>query len=307
MIEFIDVSKWYGDIMALNNVSFTVEDGKITGLLGPNGAGKSTSLKLIVGLLKPSKGTVKLNGKRIWGNKKIYRQIGFLPENNTLYDELTGYEFVRYIARMRGVVSSHKATLKAMEMVGLTNVMNRKIGGYSLGMRQRLKFAQTIVHKPDFLILDEPLNGMDPIQRNVTINLMKEMSNAGKTILISSHILAEVQKITSDVVVINKGKIAATGSVKEIRRLIRNVPYHVYISCKDDKRELLAARLIEAKAIQGVEFLKEPSSMIVQSSSDEFFRTLPRISVESRVNVQELKILDENMQSVFDYLIGDRQ
>ena len=306
MIEFTSVSKWYGDIMALNNVSFRIEKGRITGLLGPNGAGKTTTLKLIVGLLRPNKGEVRLNGERIWGNKRIYRHIGFLSENDMLYDNLTGYEFVRYIAKMHDVPSPDKATLEAMKTVGLTDVMSRKIKGYSKGMRQRLKFAQAIVHDPDVLILDEPLNGMDPVQRNATMSLMKEMAKMGKTILVSSHILAEIEKVTSSIVVINKGKVVATGGIKDIRRLIRSVPYHVHISC-DGNRELFAARLLETKTIQGVELSKDSSSMVVQNSSDEFFRILPRVAVELSINIEELKILDEDIQSVFDYLVGDRR
>ncbi len=202
----------------LNDVTVTVPPG-ITGLLGPNGAGKSTFMKLITGQLKPSKGQVRVLGEPIWGNPALYTRIGFCPEQDAFYDRMTGLEWVMALVRLNGMAeeAARAAATRALQAVDLLDAAGRKIGAYSKGMRQRVKLAQAIVHDPELLILDEPLSGMDPIMRRRTIRMIKDWARAGKSILVSSHILHEIEAMTSNILLINNGRILAEGNVHQIR------------------------------------------------------------------------------------------
>jgi len=204
------LSKWYGQVSGLNDVTVTVPPG-ITGLLGPNGAGKSTFMKLVTGQLKPSKGQVRVLGEPIWGNPGLYFRIGFCPEQDAFYERMTGLDWVTALVRLNGL-SADEATAaarRALEAVDLMDAANKKIGAYSKGMRQRVKLAQAIVHDPELLILDEPLTGMDPLMRRRTIRLIKDWARAGKSVLVSSHVLHEIEAMTSNILLINNGRILA--------------------------------------------------------------------------------------------------
>ncbi len=224
------VSKWYGQVIGLNDVSVKVPPG-VTGLLGPNGAGKSTFMKLITGQLKPSKGTVTVLGEPIWGNPKLYFQIGFCPEQDAFYERMTGLEWVTALVRLNGLdeKAADEAARRALTMVDLMDAANKKIGAYSKGMRQRVKLAQAIVHDPALLILDEPLSGMDPLARRRTIRLIRDWARAGKSIIVSSHILHEIESMTANILLINNGRILAEGDVHHIRDLIDEHPHTVYV------------------------------------------------------------------------------
>ena len=204
------VSKWYGQVIGLNDVTVVVPGG-ITGLLGPNGAGKSTFMKLITGQLRPSKGAVRVLNEEVWGNPSLYVRLGFCPEQDAFYDRMTGREWVRALIRLNGLsdTDADRATTRAIEQVDLVEAADKKIGAYSKGMRQRIKLAQAIVHDPELLILDEPLAGMDPIARRRTIRLIKEWARQGRSVLVSSHILHEIESMTSNILLINNGRIVA--------------------------------------------------------------------------------------------------
>ena len=230
------LSKWYGQVIGLNDVTVTVPAG-ITGLLGPNGAGKSTFMKLVTGQLKPSKGTITVLGEPIWG-------IGFCPEQDSFYERMTGLEWVTALVRLNGVADAAAAAMgaRAIETVELTDAANKKIGAYSKGMRQRIKLAQALAHDPELLILDEPLAGMDPIARRRTIRLIKDWGRAGKSILVSSHILHEIEAMTANILLINQGRILAEGNVHQIRELIDEHPHTVHI--KADRTRALAREFL---------------------------------------------------------------
>jgi len=210
------LSKWYGQVIGLNDVTVAVPSG-ITGLLGPNGAGKSTFMKLITGQLKPSKGGVTVLGEPIWGNPSAYFRIGFCPEQDRFYERMTGREWVTALVGLNGITDAAAKDMaaRALETVGLTDVADKKIAAYSKGMRQRVKLAQALAHDPELLILDEPLSGMDPLVRRKTIRMIKDWGRAGKSIIVSSHILHEIESMTSNILLINQGRILAEGNVHQ--------------------------------------------------------------------------------------------
>ena len=226
----------------------------ITGLLGPNGAGKSTFMKLITGQLKPSKGTIRVLGEPIWGNPKLFFRIGFCPEQDAFYERMTGLEWVTALVRLNGYGETEAAAAAnaALEQVDLLPAAGKKIGAYSKGMRQRVKLAQALVHDPELLILDEPLTGMDPIMRRRTIRLIKDWARAGKSILVSSHILHEIEAMTSNILLINNGRILAEGNVHQIRDLIDEHPHTVYIRAADPRA--LARRFLADDDVLSLKF-----------------------------------------------------
>jgi ABC-2 type transport system ATP-binding protein len=290
------LSKWYGQVIGLNDVSVSVPPG-ITGLLGPNGAGKSTFMKLITGQLKPSKGTVTVLGEPIWQNPALYFRIGFCPEQDAFYERMTGLEWVTALVRLNGVGETEAAALagKALEMVELTEAAHKKIGAYSKGMRQRIKMAQALVHDPDLLILDEPLAGMDPIARRKTIRMIKDWGRAGKSIIVSSHILHEIESMTANILLINQGRILAEGNVHQIRDLIDEHPHTVYI--KADQTRALARAFL---AFDDVLSLKlEDEAVVVQTGKpDAFYARLTDLAASGEVTSP-----DDNLQAVFQYLV----
>src|SRR5206468_6926 len=262
------VSKWYGQVIGLNDVTVTVPAG-ITGLLGPNGAGKSTFMKVVTGQLKPSKGTVTVLGEPIWQNPALFFRIGFCPEQDAFYERMTGLEWVAALVRLNGVTPEDADRLahRALELVDLLEAAGKKIGAYSKGMRQRVKLAQALAHDPDLLILDEPLAGMDPIARRKTIRLIKEWGRAGKSILVSSHILHEIESMTANILLINQGRILAEGNVHQIRDLIDEHPHTVYI--KADHTRALAREFLSQDDVLSLKF--EDEAVVVQTAKPDAF------------------------------------
>ncbi len=296
------LSKWYGQVIGLNDVTLTVPAG-ITGLLGPNGAGKSTFLKLITGQLKPSKGDVTVLGEPIWGNPALYFRLGFCPEQDAFYERMTGLEWVSALVRLNGVGERDALEMahQALERVDLIDAAGKKIGAYSKGMRQRVKLAQALAHDPDLLILDEPLGGMDPIARRKTIRLIKEWGRAGKSVIVSSHILHEIESMTANILLINQGRILAEGNVHQIRDLIDEHPHTVYIRADQTRR--LAREFLAGDDVLSLRF--EDAAVIVQTAKpDSFYARLTALAASGELgSIHEVTSPDDNLQAVFQYLV----
>ena len=296
------LSKWYGQVIGLNDVSVTVPPG-VTGLLGPNGAGKSTFMKLITGQLKPSKGTIAVLGEPIWGNPALYFKIGFCPEQDAFYDRMTGLEWVTALVRLNGVSETEGAAMarRALETVDLVDAADKKIGAYSKGMRQRIKMAQALAHEPELLILDEPLAGMDPIARRKTIRMIKDLARAGRSVLVSSHILHEIESMTANILLINQGRIVAEGNVHQIRDLIDEHPHTVYI--KADQTRALAREFLAQDDVLSLKF--EDEAVVVQTARpDAFYARLTELAASGELGgIHEVTSPDDNLQAVFQYLV----
>ncbi|MCU1384058.1 MAG: yxlF 4 [Acidobacteria bacterium] len=296
------LSKWYGQVIGLNDVSVTVPAG-ITGLLGPNGAGKSTFMKLITGQLKPSKGGVAVLGEPIWQNPGLYHRIGFCPEQDAFYDRMTGREWVTALVRLNGVSerAAGEQAARAIEDVELTEAADKKIGAYSKGMRQRIKMAQALAHNPELLILDEPLSGMDPIARRKAIRMIKEWGRAGKSVIVSSHILHEIESMTANILLINQGRILAEGNVHQIRDLIDEHPHTVHI--KADQTRALAREFLGHDDVLSLKF--EEGAVVVQTGRpDAFYARLTDLAASGAHGaIHEVTSPDDNLQAVFQYLV----
>jgi ABC-2 type transport system ATP-binding protein len=296
------VSKWYGQVSGLNDVMLKVPAG-ITGLLGPNGAGKSTLMKLVTGQLKPSKGALTVLGEPIWHNAPIFNRIGFCPEQDAFYERMTGLEWVTALVSLNGQseTASREMAARALETVGLSDVSGKRIAAYSKGMRQRVKLAQAIAHDPELLILDEPLSGMDPMVRRRIIRLIKDWGRAGKSILVSSHILHEIESMTPNIVLINQGRILAEGNVHQIRDLIDEHPHTVYVKA-DDTREL-ARRFLADDHVLSLKF--EEGAVVVQTGRpDVFYTRLTELAASGELGtIHEVTSPDDNLQAVFKYLV----
>ncbi|HHS12305.1 MAG TPA: ABC transporter ATP-binding protein [bacterium] len=303
MIEAAGLSKWYGQVIGVNNLTFTLKPG-VTGFLGPNGAGKTTLLRLLTGQLRASQGSARIDGEKVWNNPPLLRRIGYCPEADAFWRYLTGRDFVYSMVRMHGIAheEARKRAEEAVERAGMKEARDKRIGGYSKGMRQRIKIAQALAHDPDILFLDEPLNGMDPMGRHEAMSLIKDLGKAGKTLVVSSHVLHEVEAMTDTILLINHGRLLAEGNIYEIRRLIDTHPLQVSIRC--DKVNVLTARLLEYEDVLSVQFDRERNQLTVETNRpDEFHDRLPRIALESDVTIDSLWSPDENLEAVFDYLV----
>ena len=302
IVQADGLSKWYGQVIGLNDVSVSVPPG-VTGLLGPNGAGKSTFMKLVTGQLKPSKGAIRVFGEPIWGNPALYFRIGFCPEQDAFYERMTGLEWVSALVRLNGFdeAAARKAATAALEHVDLIDAADKRIGAYSKGMRQRVKLAQAIVHDPQLLILDEPLSGMDPIARRKTIRLVKDWARAGRSILVSSHILHEIESMTSNILLINNGRILAEGNIHQIRDLIDEHPHTVHIRAADPRA--LARRFLADDDVLSLRF--ELGAVVVQTGKpDAFYTRLTELAASGELgSVDEVTSPDDNLQAVFQYLV----
>ena len=300
-IEFQRASRWYGPVIALNDVTARIEPGVI-GLLGPNGAGKSTFLKLAAGQLRPSQGEVLVLGQPGWGSPEIFHRVGLCPEADAFWDGFTGIQFLTSLLRLTGFddAESKGRAEAALEQVDLMPAKDRKIGGYSKGMRQRVKLAQALAHDPEVLLLDEPLTGMDPVNRRRVADLVKQLGKAGRTILVSSHILYEVESMTRRVLLINNGRILAEGDVREIRDLMDEHPHTVSLRAKDPRA--IASAVVGQSHVISLAFGDEGEWLTVQTAKpDEFYGAL--LEVAETAGVREMYSPDEDLQSVFKYLV----
>src|SRR3954465_15472159 len=296
------LSKWYGQVIGLNDVTVSVPPG-ITGLLGPNGAGKSTFMKLVTGQLKPSKGSVRVLGEPIWGNPALYARIGFCPEQDAFYERMTGLDWVAALMRLNGVTADEAtaAATRALQAVDLLDVAGKKIGAFSKGMPQRVKLAQAIVHAPELLILDEPLSGMDPLMRRSTIRLIREWARAGKSVLVSSHILHEIESMTGNILLINNGRILAEGDVHAIRELIDEHPHTVYVRAENPRA--LAHDFLDRADVRSMKF-DEGAVTVETGKPDAFYARLTELAASGEYGaIEEVTSPDDNLQAVFQYLV----
>lgn len=304
IIEFDGVSKWYGNVIGLNKLSLRIPAG-VTGLLGPNGAGKSTLLQLATGQLRPSQGKVTVLGQPVWDNPALNRVVGLCPEQDSFYEWMSGYDFVRTCARLSGLSRGESAVSakRAIAQVGMTENMNRAIRGYSKGMRQRTQLAQALVHQPKVLFLDEPLTGTDPIARRDLIDVIRGLVAEGCSVLVSSHVLHEVQALTPNIVMLHRGRLVAEGNVREIRDLIDQHPHRIVLVC--DRYRDLAARLAGYPDVDGIKFMDHDSAVLVETRRpDAFYARLPSLVGDDGLAPREVYSEDDNLEAVFRYLVN---
>ena len=303
VIELTGVSRWYGNVVAVNDITMSIGPG-VTGLLGPNGAGKSTILHMIAGFLAPSKGTLTVQGVPSWENPEVYRNLGLVPERDSVYAFLTGEQFVRATAKLHKLPDTGAATRHAIEMTDMAAAKDRRITTYSKGMRQRIKVAAALVHDPEILLLDEPFNGMDPRQRLHMMDLLAKLGAEGRVIVFSSHILEEVEKLSGTIQVMVTGRLAASGDFRAIRRLMTSRPHVFNIRSSDDRR--LAAVLVGRPYTNAVEFAGRGSLQVRTSDFGAFCAQIAVIARENGIALRELLPTDESLESVFGYLVSNQ-
>ncbi|MCW5802706.1 MAG: ABC transporter ATP-binding protein [Deltaproteobacteria bacterium] len=296
-------SKWYGHVLGVSDVTWNLQGG-IVGLLGPNGAGKSTLIKMMAGLLRPSRGTLSVFGASPFADVGVRRRIGYAPEHESTWDELTARELVTVMARLAGVPADRAPTAaeRAIAEMGMTDAIDRRVKGFSKGMRQRTKLATAIAHDPDFLLLDEPLTGVDPVARVDIVDRIKKLAEAGKTIVISSHVLYEIEALTSEIVVIYRGQVLAEGNVYEIRKLIDRHPHRIRVEC--DQPRALASVLAAEDHVARIIF--ERAGVLIETRDpDRCYDQLAAAVLDKGIAVSSLSSPDNNLGAVFEYLTGD--
>ncbi|MFF0414575.1 ABC transporter ATP-binding protein [Kitasatospora sp. NPDC004745] len=301
-ISIDKVSRWFGNVVAVNDISMSIGPG-ITGLLGPNGAGKSTLIHMMSGFLAPSGGAVTLDGAPTWRNQEVYRQIGLVPERESMYDYLTGWEFVLANAELHGLAQPGAAARRALDLVEMAYAKDRRTGTYSKGMKQRVKMASALVHDPAVLLLDEPFNGMDPRQRLQLMELLRRFGADGRTVLFSSHILEEVEQLARHIEVVVAGRHAASGDFRKIRRLMTDRPHRYLVRSGDDRR--LAAALIADGSTTGIEVDERERALRIEAVDFQGFTTLlPRVARDAGIRLFTVAPADESLESVFSYLVS---
>jgi ABC-2 type transport system ATP-binding protein len=305
VLLFERVSKWYGPVIGLNQVTLELRGG-ITGLVGPNGAGKSTLLRLATGQIKPSLGRVTVRGLDAW-DWRAKGLVGYCPDNDAFYEDMAGRDFVRAMARLCGFDSAeaNRRTEATLERVGMADRADRKIGGYSKGMRQRIKLAQALLNDPQLLVLDEPLSGIDPLGRQEMLEVFRGLAAEGRCLLVSSHELEELEKLTDHVAILTRGRIAAVGTVTQIRDMLDDQPLSIRIDVTDPRR--VAALLVNRPEVVGVELEANGvvGSLVVRARNPRrFFEDFGRLVVSEQFEVARLEPLDESAHAVLGYLLG---
>ena len=299
------LSRWFGNIVAVNDVTLDIGPG-ITGLLGPNGAGKSTLMRMIAGLARASGGTVAVFGEPVRNNPALSRRIGVMLEHETVYGFMTGRRFVRLMGELREVSPLDDAVERAIGHVELLEAADRKIRTYSRGMRQRIRLAGTLVHDPELLLLDEPLNGADPKQRIHFQRLLRRFASEGRTIVISSHILEEIERIAETVLLLVNGKLAASGDFRAIRAALNERPYHVLVAC--DSPRVLASAVVRLDSVEAVKLDPDDRVVILSRNVLDLQTELPKLAQRHSVTLRRVVPLDDSLESVFGYLVhgGER-
>lgn len=301
-LRAVRLTKWYGKVTALTDVSLHLEAG-IWGLLGPNGSGKSSFLNLAAGQLRPSLGEIRVGGEKPFANPRALSRIGHCPEADALYDELTGLEFVTAMAELagHGRAEARDRAAASLEAFGLTKAMERPMGGYSRGMRQRAKLAQAVVHEPDVLLLDEPLTGTDPGSRQVILDRVRERAEDGGLVLFSTHVLHEVEALTDKVLLIARGQVVAQGEVHEIRDLLEEHPHHIRVVC-DRPRELAAAMLVQP-GVAGARFPDGETVEIETREPDAAYTAIAEVALRDGFHVRAITSPDATLEALFHYLV----
>jgi ABC-2 type transport system ATP-binding protein len=300
VIAVDSVSKWFGSVVAVNDVSFEVRPG-ITGLLGPNGAGKTTLLRLISGLARVSQGSVRVFEQDPREGGELYRRIGVMSEHESTYEFLTGRQLVELSGKLKGVAGVSEAARGTIDQVDLAEAADRPIRTYSRGMKQRIKLAATLVHDPELLILDEPLSGADPRQRVEFQELLRRLAREGRTILLSSHILEEVEALAGTVLLVVNGKLAAEGDHHAIRAALDERPYHVRVICSAPRE--LAAGLVQLDAVDSVQVGSDGEVVLLSRNVGAVQQSLPVLAGRLSIRLLRIEPLDDSLESVFDYLV----
>jgi ABC-2 type transport system ATP-binding protein len=305
LLLFEQVSKWYGPVIGVNQVTLELRGG-ITGLVGANGAGKSTLLRLATGHLRPDLGTVRVGGLDSW-SYEAKRQVGYCPDLDAFYEEMSGRQFVQTMARLCGYagVEARRRTERMLELVGMADRCDRVLRGYSKGMRQRIKVAGALIHDPRLLVLDEPLNGVDPIGRQEFLELFQELARQGKCLLVSSHELEELEKLTDHVAIMARGRIAAVGTLAQIRDLLDNHPMSVLVASAAIRR--VAGLVLALEDVVGVEFEETDRAVVRTRNPRRFFRDFTRLVLEEQLDIRHLEPLDESAHAILGYLLGGGQ
>ena len=300
VIRVDGVSRWFGSVVAVSDITFNVHPG-ITGLLGPNGAGKTTLLRMMTGLADTSTGTVSVFGERVRDNPPLYRRLGVMSEHETVYGFMTGRQFVRMMGKLRGVATLEAAVDRAIDLVDLADSQHRPMETYSRGMRQRMRLAGTLVHDPEILILDEPLNGADPRQRVHFKHLLHKLAADGRTIVLSSHILEEVEELADTVLLIVNGKLAASGGFRAIRAALNQRPYHVRVLCDSPRK--LASEVLRLDSVDAVNVDPDGAIVVLSRNVVDLQVELPRIAQAQKIRLKRVEPLDDSLESVFGYLV----
>jgi ABC-2 type transport system ATP-binding protein len=302
IVQVTNVTKSFGDVVAVSDVTFSVGSG-VTALLGPNGAGKSTLFRVMCGLTAPTRGTVRVLGADARTDRAVRGRIGLAPQQDALFDRLSARSFVEVSAKTHGVVDAQTATRRVLDLVELDADDPKVVGAFSKGMRQRVKLAAALVHEPDLLILDEPLTGLDPVQRNRMIRLFHQLGDDGTCLLVSSHVLDEVARLGSRVLVIAQGRLAATGDYRELRNLMDDRPHRIRVAADGARR--LAAALVERDLVNGVSI--GPDSLTIDTNDvDRFGRQIASVARDCGVRLREVEPTDDDLESVFRYLVERR-
>tara|TARA_B110000014_G_C20122158_1_gene595225 strand:- start:1608 stop:2552 length:945 start_codon:yes stop_codon:yes gene_type:complete len=309
-ILFEEVTKNYGKVQGISNVTLSIEPG-VTGILGPNGAGKSTTMKVLLGLSRPSIGAVAVNGVDPFDNLELRKKIGFVPEYDCFYEHMSAVEYVSYFLMIHDFDNNDAINIaqETLTELGLHDAMHRKIRTYSRGMRQKTKIARATAFNPQILILDEPFQGADPTTRHLLMEKIKAWSNEGKTILISSHILHDVEYLTDNIILINNGSVLASGNRHEIRKLMSNIPIKVKISPIDKKKlRPLFKRMLDEKWITAGRILEEDGEIILETNkSEEFYTFLPQILKKEKIVVEKIMSEDDSLDSLYSKLVEGKQ
>ncbi|MDZ4774224.1 MAG: ABC transporter ATP-binding protein [Planctomycetota bacterium] len=302
LVEARNLGRFYGDVVGVSDVTVSIPTG-VVGLLGPNGAGKSTFLKLLVGELRPSRGSIQVLGHEPFGNRDLYERLGFCPQQDALYAEMTGFEFVAFLTRLAGYSRSDAEVraVRALERVSLSDAAHQKTRGYSKGMRQRVKIAQAIAHEPELIVLDEPMTGLDPIARRDVVRLFTELAGEGASIVLSSHVLHEVEALTKDIVLLHRGRLLAQGAVHEVRALLSSHPRKIEIKARESRR--LARALLAVEGVSSVKLSRDGHVLLETSDIARFERDFAAIAVAERAGIESYEAIDAGLEAVFDYLV----
>jgi len=306
MIELTQVSRWYGEIIGVNDITCSIKPG-LTALLGQNGAGKSTLLRLITGQLRPTTGDLQVFGEAPFANPNVYQKLGYCPEIDNFYEHNSGREFIRYLADISGLNKSEakSRTEEVMTSVGMTSYADRLIAGYSKGMRQRVKLAQAMLLNPQAILLDEPLNGLDPVARREFIDLLHDLANEGKTIIVSSHILYEVESMTESLLLLHRGRLLAEGDLRVIRSLIDKHPHKVRVESEDLR--LTASKLAALPNILSLAINEKFGYLEAEvHEPDAFYDYIAKVTLDEGLPIIGFSSPDNNLEAVFGYLVGEQ-